>query len=190
MFGRGDRFKDLIFIRGWGINGHNREASMLLTCICLIFSFLIAFPSGTAVFASSQPAEECGGAVVKATGRGMPRTTCRSEAQARLLAKRAATVKAYRNLLRRVGESSSSVEGGTGSRAVNGFIKGAYIDEVRYYPDGKVEVVVGLNVTTKGGMELQSEGAAEAALEGEYVSERPGTVISEKEWKSLQVETQ
>ena len=162
---------------------------MLLACICMILSLAAAFPSGAAVFASSLYAEECGGSVVKATGKGMPRTG-RTDAQARLLAKRAATVKAYRNLLKRMGESTSSLEGGTGNMAVNGFIKGAYIDEVRYYPDGKVEVVVGLNVKTKGGMELRSEGADEAAPEVEYVSERPGTVISEKEWKSLEAENQ
>ena len=160
---------------------------MLLTCICLIFSLLVAFPSLGSVYASSPVDEECGGTVMKATGRGVPRPGC-NEAQARLLAKRAATVRAYRNLLRQLGESSGCVKGGTGSRAVDGFVKGAYVDEIRYYPDGKVEVVVGLNVKTKGGMELQSEGAAEAVSGGEYVSERPGTVITEKEWKSLQVE--
>jgi len=74
--------------------------------------------------------------IFKATGEGVyPENSSMSSAQKKLMARRAATVDAYRKLLEKVNEISDF------SR-VSGFIRGAQIIDVRTERDGVVEVDV------------------------------------------------
>ncbi len=74
--------------------------------------------------------------IFKATGEGVyPEDCSMNSAQKKLMAKRAATVDAYRKLLEKVNEISDC------SR-VSGFIRGAQIIDVRTERDGVVEVDV------------------------------------------------
>lgn len=174
----------LIESSGLGIKVIDHRVPMQATALCFVLAFLTVFSLGNVYGETGSTAGSSGKTVLRAKGEGKPRAGC-TDAQARLLAKRAATLSAYRNLLKRVGDCSGSVEKGTGHVSVDGYIKGAFVDEVRYYSDGRVVVVLGLPVGTKDASGTVSGTAAEAGPEGEYRVERPGTEISEKEWKSL-----
>jgi hypothetical protein len=90
--------------------------------------------------------------IFKATGEGVyPEDSSMSSAQKKLMAKRAATVDAYRKLLEKVNEievnSESRLEDSLMKHdevtaKVSGFIRGAQIVDVRTEQDGIVEVDV------------------------------------------------
>lgn len=85
-------------------------------------------------------ADKAQAAWILVTGKGYPPRREISEPRKRLLARRAAVVDAYRLLTVRLNSASECIVGGTGHRHISGFIKGAEIKDVRYFPDGKVEV--------------------------------------------------
>lgn len=74
------------------------------------------------------------------TGKGYPPKREISETRRRLLARRAAVVDAYRLLAEKVSGMPEYPICGSGYRHIRGSIKGAEIKDVRYFPDGKVEV--------------------------------------------------
>lgn len=86
------------------------------------------------------------------TGKGYPPRREISEPRKRLLARRAAVLDAYRLLAVRLTSTSECIIGGTGYRHIRGFIKGAEIKDVRYFPDGKVEVDLVLSLEKGGGV--------------------------------------
>lgn len=89
--------------------------------------------------------QTCGGVIV-ARGIGRP-PRARGKAQGRLLAERAAKLKAYRNLLRAVDRLNPVLMNGTGIVAQTGFVRGAKFIERQYRPNGEVEVKAVLDVS-------------------------------------------
>lgn len=129
--------------------------------------------------ANGQPA-----ATIMATGRGRAPARAMTEAQLRLMAKRAAMVEAYKNLAMAIGQGRSSVEGGTGSESVSGFLKGVRLKETRYYADGDVEVDVEMEVGPPGCQ--ASPRSRLPAIEKDLVSVEKGSgVIGEAEWREI-----
>jgi hypothetical protein len=85
---------------------------------------------------------------IKVTGKGLPpEVTTISVEQGRILARRAAVLDAYRNLLRLVEEVTPYLYGGNETIVFEGFVKGAHITGTRYFEDGAVEVMLELPVT-------------------------------------------
>ena len=93
---------------------------------------------------------EAAGALIKAKGEGFAPARIQRPNQARLLARRAAIVDAYRNLLRALNDASGHIPSVRAYIEEDGFIRGAQILDEVTYPDGKVEVEVGLAVDLKG----------------------------------------
>lgn len=128
-----------------------------------------------------------GVAHVTATGRGRAPRQAKSEAQLRLMAKRAAVVEAYKNAARRMGLARSSPEGGTGVETVGGFIRGVELKEIRYYRGGDVEVDVEFTVPSPPGEPGPGEARGEdgAAGEGPLFVEKGGGPMAEEEWRAI-----
>ncbi len=89
--------------------------------------------------------------VITATGEGVPPENARSQAQARVLARRAAVVAAYRNLAEEVkgvditGETTvqdAMVTSDTATTKVSAFIQGARIVSEKMLPDGSYQVTM------------------------------------------------
>lgn len=85
--------------------------------------------------------------LISVTGKGYPPKRRISETRKRLLARRAAVVDAYRLISVRLSGMPECLPGGSGYIHTHGFIKDAEIKNVRYFPDGKVEV----DMVLKGG---------------------------------------
>jgi hypothetical protein len=126
-------------------------------------------------------------AVIESTGIGeAPRG--RRVVQAKLLAERAAKVRAYRNLIRTVDRLSSVLVNGSGIVSATGFIRGARVVEKKYLPDGRVEVKVALDVSFLG-----SDSACERTIVRKmnsyglpvYRVDRRVNEISEQDWIEL-----
>ena len=92
---------------------------------------------------------------VKATGTGAPPTNAVNVAQARIMALRAATVDAQRNLLEIIKEvninaetvvRNAIVENDVIKSRVDGVIKGARVLNKKYLSDGSVEVTLGVSL--------------------------------------------
>lgn len=71
----------------------------------------------------------------------------KGKAQARLLAERAAKVRAYRHLMRALDRLEPLLDKGTGVVSDTGFIRGAKIVEKSYLPGGRVKVKIALDVS-------------------------------------------
>ncbi len=69
-----------------------------------------------------------------------------SRGQMRLMAERAAVVDAYRNLALALGQGTRVVADGRRYITTSGYIVGAQVVQTRYYPGGKVEVDMALEV--------------------------------------------
>lgn len=88
---------------------------------------------------------------VLATGFGRPPDTYNvSSAQAKLLARRAAIVSAYKKLLSTMDNMSFDFFPKGRYLLESGFIQGAVLLETRYYGDGSVEVDIGLDIPLEG----------------------------------------
>jgi hypothetical protein len=125
---------------------------------------------------------------VVATGRGRQPWRSANKAQAKLLAKRAAMVEAYKNMAGMLGMSDSRPREGTGTEHVEGFIRGARLRETRYYINGDVEVDIEMAIPTGSVGEGSSESAAQKAQvkDAELLFvEKGGGTISESEWREL-----
>ena len=88
---------------------------------------------------------------IMATGIGYPPDKSgMSGPQAKLLAKRAAVVVAYKELLSTIDGISLDFFPKERYLFKNGYIRGAQLLETRYYGDGSVEVDVGLDIALEG----------------------------------------
>jgi len=122
---------------------------------------------------------------VRATGRGRLPRRAGSEAQRRLMARRAAVVQAYRNAAMTLGMGRSAVSAGTGAETVNGFIRGVELIETRYYRNGDVEAEVEFTVPAAA---VQAAPPAEDPGrdgEGLLMVERGGGPMAEEEWREI-----
>lgn len=135
--------------------------------------------------------EELPSARIVATGKGYPPNRNVSSAQKRMLAKRAATIDAYRVLASIVNGISGYIVEGQGFVKSSGFVKGAEVSDVKYFANGKVEVDVIVPVNLVGN---KSEGKLDwdmvvndISRKGYSVcySERPVKQISEEEWMQM-----
>jgi hypothetical protein len=125
---------------------------------------------------------------VIAVGKGYVPSKQISNPQKRLLAQRAATVDAYRALASAINGISGYVANGTGYLNTSGYVKGAQVQDVRYYTSGKVEVEVVAPVVLNS-RTVQGKVSWDATVDGIakegypiYYSERPAKQISEEEW--------
>ena len=122
---------------------------------------------------------------VRATGRGRLPRRAGSEAQRRLMARRAAVVEAYKNAAMRLGMGRSVVSAGTGTETVNGFIRGVELIETRYYRDGGVEAEVEFTVPAEA---VPVAPPAEDPRGGEeelLMVEKGGGPMPEEEWREI-----
>ena len=121
---------------------------------------------------------------LRTTGRGRMPRRAGSEAQLRLMAKRAAVVEAYKNAARDLGQARSTVAGGTGSETVCGFIRGVELIETRYYRDGGVEVDVEFTVPAPL-PPAASMDVPPGCAEGLFLVEKGGGPMREEEWRAI-----
>ncbi|MCX6355052.1 MAG: hypothetical protein NTZ78_09150 [Candidatus Aureabacteria bacterium] len=104
------------------------------------------------------------------------------------MAKRAAMLEAYKNMVKHVGGVTSQPAGGTGNERAEGFLKGARLVETRYYQNGDVEVDIELPGTFCRRWEMFSAAPEEEREEhntGLISVEKGGAKISETEWREL-----
>lgn len=89
--------------------------------------------------------------VVQAMGVGVPPVTANSPAQANAMARRAAVVDAYRNLIEQVGEvrveaattvRNYEIENDTIKTRISGLVQGARVINEQFMPDGSCQVTV------------------------------------------------
>jgi hypothetical protein len=117
---------------------------MLRGIVCMIMCICAGAPTGGRVFAESPKT------VLHVTGLGkQPEGVHFSEAQKKLMAKRAAMLEAYKKLAGALGEAHSDIADGRGTSRVSGYIKGARLVEARYYDNGDVEVDVDAPVSRR-----------------------------------------
>lgn len=131
-------------------------------------------------------------AEISVTGTGYPPRRKVSPSQKRLLAKRAATVDAYRVLAATLNGVSGYIKGGgEGYLLVSGYIKGAAVTEIKEFADGKVEVKLSLPVTFVGkkvGEKITWDKIiADINKKGYevYYLRKPKKQISEEEWLEI-----
>lgn len=125
---------------------------------------------------------------IKVIGKGYPPRYGKSRTGARLLAKRAAMVDAYRVLASTLNGINGCVSGGSGYFTVSGYIQGAEVKEVRYYKDGRTEVVLILPVSLsnryKSGSITWDAVIEDISTKGYnvYYPDKKVKQISESEW--------
>lgn len=130
-------------------------------------------------------------AEITATGIGYPPKRKISVAQKRLLAKRAATIDAYRTLAATVRGVEGYIIKGSGYIQTSGYIGGVSVTQVREFADGKVEVDLSLPVSfvgyEAGGKVTWDKTIANIGKKGYpvYYLKQPKREISEEEWLEL-----
>ena len=128
---------------------------------------------------------------IEVTGVGYPSGKHISSPQKRLMAKRAATVDAYRKLGETINGMSRFIYDGAERIQSSGFIRGARITGVRYYTDGRVDVSlllpVSLRSNPRGRQDSWSNIIAyiDARYCPVYYTEEPVRQITEEEWLKL-----
>ncbi|MBI1871112.1 MAG: hypothetical protein HYS07_07970 [Chlamydiae bacterium] len=131
--------------------------------------------------------ENACGALLEATGIGEPRQGY-SPTQARFMAERAATVRAYRNLVRAVDQLSPVLARESSVVSMTGFIHGARIVEKSYLSGGRVEVKIVMDLSfphaSSNCGEWVSEKVRGQGLPVDQV-DRHVTEISEDQWVEL-----
>ena len=141
-------------------------------------------PAATKVAGPTPPAAS----LLVATGRGRQPWRSANKAQARLLAKRAAMVEAYKNMAGMLGMADTRLGVGTGTEHIRGFIRGARLKEARYYANGDVEVDIEMELPAGSWCEESSESAArktQVTDAGLLFVEKGGRTIGESEWREL-----
>jgi len=130
----------------------NRRFSGVIVAISLLAVLLIMLLTGCYVVPvqpTPEPKAEWVPIKITAKGGGVPPPTAINQAQARLMAERAAKLDAYRNLLEQaygvIIHSNTSVrdfvtQSDTIRARVEAYIKGAKVIDTRYLSDGSVEV--------------------------------------------------
>jgi len=125
--------------------------NMKITALFLLLVFLVAPPT---VFSAEgrDGHSSSGDGTLVVSGIGYPPIKAQSAAQARLMARRAAVLDAYRNAL------SSSGSGNSDEQAfytgLSGFVKGMIIEKEEYLEDGGVRIlaiVPGRSITVSPG---------------------------------------
>ena len=118
--------------------------TIILCCLVLHASFFYAenITRTTVIVNEATPDRAC----IRATGTGFPPSSATDQRQARLLARRAAIVDGYRNLIRSIDGMEPLIGRGTVIRTTHGFVKGAKVLDTRYLKDGKVEADVGVEI--------------------------------------------
>jgi hypothetical protein len=91
----------------------------------------------------------CATAIIEVSGKGSCPVSMKNTSQGDLLARRAAIVDAYRNLLNALRDVKPYLLGGKGYISQGGFIKGMRILSETKNADGRVELIVGLNVNLR-----------------------------------------
>jgi len=86
-----------------------------------------------------------GHGTIRVTGTGLAGRT-NSAGLARLMAERAAVVDAYRNLALALGQGREVIAEGRRYVTASGYVVGAHIVQTRYYPGGRVEVDMEMEV--------------------------------------------
>lgn len=122
---------------------------------------------------------------ITATGTGYPPSGISDKGQATLLAKRAAKLDGYRNLLDTYKKISPYVVRGTGIAQTSGFLRGAREIDTRYYDNGKVEVVLGLEVTLNTNETEKINASGCTIVPGKNMKGLPGKQITRTEWMEL-----
>ncbi len=123
--------------------------------------------------------------MIKAAGTGYPPSRITDERQARLLARRAAIVDGYRNLLKSFDNLSNWIENRNIIDRVSGFLRGARILDTRYFSDGKAEVDLGLEVTLRRGALRRLEKYRYKVIYVSEITKKPYEVITREEWTEL-----
>lgn len=127
--------------------------------------------------------------LITAWGLGLAPRKATQPKQAYLLAKRAATVNAYRNLLRAFGDIATYICDGSSYIKERGFIKGVEILDERKYPDGRVEVEVGIKVNLRRARSISriEKNGYRVIYETEDMK-KPSTVITRQQWLEMHSE--
>lgn len=152
---------------------------------------LMVIVAGAQAPAPSPGGEAPGAGRLIATGRGRTPSSPMSKPRARLMARRAAMLEAYKDVLKNLGECDSRIERGTGHERVQGVVAGARLLETRYYDNGDVEVDI--EVPAPPGRRwamFAGPPAEEKERETGLVSvEKGGGRISESEWREVLVQS-
>ena len=128
---------------------------------------------------------------IEVTGVGYPSGKHISFPQKRLMAKRAATVDAYRKLAEIINGMSRFIYDGAERIQSSGFIRGARITEVRYYADGRVDVSLLLPVSLRSNPRGRQDSWSNIMADIDarycpvYYTEEPMRQITEEEWLKL-----
>ena len=160
--------------------------------VLMISALLLVLPGDGKAFAVDRPfrggvfiIKEEGRTLLKVTGKGSSPYRARRRVQARLLARRAATVEAYKRLTEILGTFSSYLVEGSGYIQADGFIKGAEVSGVRYLSCRRCEVDLMLPVCLKRGAERRIQGAGYTVLRDGIPLEYHPREITEEEWMRL-----
>ena len=128
---------------------------------------------------------------IEVTGVGYPSGKHIPFPQKRLMAKRAATVDAYRKLGEAINGMSRFIYDGGGRIQSTGFIRGARIAGVRYYTDGRVDVSLLLPVSLRSNPRGRKDSWSNIIADIDagycpvYYTEEPVRQITEEEWLKL-----
>ena len=143
------------------------SAIILVSILCGI-----AYPEGSGTF-------------ITATGTGYPPRGISDKGQAHLLAKRAAMVDGYRNVLNAYKKVSPYIVNGTGTGRTSGFIRGTREIDTRYYNNGKVEVILGIEVILNKDDAERINASGCNIVSGNELKGLPGNEITRTEWMEL-----
>ncbi|MDR3590841.1 MAG: hypothetical protein P4N41_14410 [Negativicutes bacterium] len=127
--------------------GNTRIFLTAFLAAALLLPVALASPTG----GESRGGTDWGRGVVRATGTGVPPTIAHSPAQANAMARRAAVVDAYRNLLEAVGEvrveaatvvKNFAVESDVVRTRISGLVQGARVVSEQTLADGSCQVTL------------------------------------------------
>ena len=122
-----------------GVGGKKARVS---ACLCLAAWAVLVFACGPAAFGQDDAGCARQGPLILAKGTGQMQPHASNPARARLMAVRAATVEARKNLL-----VCLQARGAQKNADISGIVKGAVVTDVQYQDNGTVEVTVTLDTS-------------------------------------------